>query len=146
MLHVSNAVTRSAAERCELQWCSIPKAAVRPVRVVMPTPAFNLAPRVKQIAEPAYLQTLFTQTAVEALDVGVLDRLARPDVHQFDPLIQTPGDEAAAGELRPITVRMRCGASPRSPMTCSNAITRTLPSDLSVSKLAIVIFTCEVAY
>src|SRR6185436_5258363 len=60
--------------------------------------------------------------------------------------VEAPGDEAAAGELRPITVRMRCGASPRSPMTCSNAITRTLPSDLSVSKLAIVIFTCEVAY
>ena len=75
---------------------------MRPVRVVMPTPAFNLAPRVKQIAEPAYLQTLFTQTAVEALDVGVLDRLARPDVHQFDPLILTPAQEAAAGELRAV--------------------------------------------
>ena len=117
-----------------------------PVCVVMPAPGFNLAARVKKIAEPAHLQTLLAQASVKALHVRVLDRFARPDVHQFDPLIQTPGDEAAAGELRPITVRMRCGASPRSPMTCSNAITRTLPSDLSVSKLAIVIFTCEVAY
>src|SRR3979409_1413060 len=83
---------------------------MRPVRVVMAAPGFNLAPRIEEIAEPAYLQALFTQTAVEALDVRVLHRLARTDVYQFDPLIQTPGDEAAASELRAVVCSntLRC--------------------------------------
>jgi hypothetical protein len=47
----------------------------------MPAPGFNLAPRVEQIEEPAHLQTLFAQSAMETFHVRVLHRLARPDMY-----------------------------------------------------------------
>jgi hypothetical protein len=48
---------------------------MRPIRIVMVTPRFNLAPRVEQIEEPTNLQTLFAQPPVETFHVRVFHRL-----------------------------------------------------------------------
>ncbi len=73
-----------------------------PVRVVADAPGLDRPPRVLQIQEPVLIQALLAQPSVEALDEGVLYRLARPDeleLHtpQMRPLIQGP-----ARKLRPV--------------------------------------------
>jgi hypothetical protein len=83
-------LTCSATERCKLLWCPISETAMRPIRIVMVTPRFNLAPRVEQIEEPTNLQTLFAQPPVETFHVRVFHRLTRPDMYQLDPAVQTP--------------------------------------------------------
>ena len=75
---------------------------MRPLGIVVAAPTFNLVPRVEKIAKPTYLQTLFAQASVKAFHIRVLHRLARSDVNQFNPPVQTPGDEAPAGEFRAV--------------------------------------------
>src|SRR5688572_13386643 len=45
------------------------------------------------------VQALVAEPAVEALDVGVLDRLAGPDEVQLDAALVCPGVQHLAGEL-----------------------------------------------
>jgi len=87
----STELTCSAIERCELFRSSISKTAMRPVRVVVAAPGFDLTPRVEQIAEPAHVEAFLAQAAVETFHVRVLDGLARPDVDQLDASFQAPG-------------------------------------------------------
>src|SRR5271170_4623011 len=89
-------------ERCEFFGRPISQTAVRPEAVVVLAPRRNLPARVKQITEPADVQTLLAQPAIKALDVRVLDRFAWPDVHQFDPLLDRPSQKRPAGELRAV--------------------------------------------
>ena len=56
--------------------CRKHTTAVRPIRVVMAAPGLNLAPRVEQIGEPAHLQALFAQPAVETFQMRVLHQFA----------------------------------------------------------------------
>ncbi len=69
---------------------------MRPDAIVVITPCVDLTASVEQIAEPAHAQTLLAEAAVEAFDQRVLDRLARPDVHQIDAALQAPGQVSAA--------------------------------------------------
>jgi len=75
---------------------------MRPVRVVVPAPGLDLAPRVEQIAEPAHVEAFLSQAAVETFHMRILDGLARPDVDQIDSSFQAPGQIRPAGELRAI--------------------------------------------
>ncbi len=67
---------------------------MRPVVVVVVAPVVNDAAHVAQTGEPVLRQALVTEAAVEALDVGVLHRLAGLDEAQLD---------AVAGSLLKIT-------------------------------------------
>ena len=53
-----------------------------PFRVVLLTPRFDRPSGMIHRDEPVLVQTLVAELAVEALDVLVLDRLARPDERQ----------------------------------------------------------------
>jgi len=48
------------------------------------------------------VQTLIAKLTVEALDVGVLDRLAGPNEAELDPTAIGPGVQRAAGEFRTV--------------------------------------------
>ena len=76
---------------------------MRPVVVVVVAPVVNDAAHVAQTGEPVLRQALVTEAAVEALDVGVLHRLAGLDEAQLDAVAGSPAS-----------------ASRRKPMICSS--------------------------
>jgi hypothetical protein len=56
--------------------------------VVIDPPGLDDAPRVVETEKPVLVEGLIAQLAVEALDVGVLNRLAGPDeVQLYAPLV-----------------------------------------------------------
>ena len=82
-------------------------------QIVVQAPLFDDLPRVAEAAEPVLVEALVAQAAVEALDEGVLHRLARRDEAQayaalVGPLVQRP-----ARHLRPVVHDdlLRLGAS-----------------------------------
>jgi len=64
----------------KLLWRPVAQAAVRTLFVVLRPPRRDLPPRIEQILKPAHVQTLFSQSSVEALDLRVLRRLPRLNV------------------------------------------------------------------
>jgi hypothetical protein len=60
----------------ELRGWDTTDAAVRPDLVVVASPSSNLLTRLRERFEPLLVQTFVAELAVEALDVGVLRRLA----------------------------------------------------------------------
>ena len=66
--------------------------------IVLP-PAFDLPAGVEQIPEPARIQALLAQPAVEAFDVRILHRLARPDVNELQLPLQRPGQKRSRRKL-----------------------------------------------
>ena len=83
----------------------IAQTAVRPLFVVLLPPRRDLLPGIEQVLEPTRVQTFVSQLAVETLDVRVLHRLARFDVHELNLPLQTPRQKMTAGELRPVAPR-----------------------------------------
>lgn len=80
-----------------------------------PLPASDSALRVGDTQKPVLIEPFVAQPAVEALDQGILNRVARPDELQVDAARAGPGTQGAALKLRV-------------PASCSSTATmRTLP-------------------
>src|SRR5438552_165451 len=76
--------------------------AVRTLAVVLAPPARQGAPYIVERTEPARVQALVAQPAVEALDMSVLHRPAGLDVYQPDLPVLGPTQHAPRGELRAV--------------------------------------------
>ncbi len=72
-----------------------------PVSIVVYPPSFNELPSVSEGEEPVLVQALVSEPAVEALDEGVLDRLAGLDEAQSDAPFIGPLVKRPAGQLNP---------------------------------------------
>ncbi len=70
--------------------------------VEMAPPALDDPPGVVQAGEPAFVQALVAEVAVETLDLAVLGGLPQPDEVQLHVTVIGPGIECLAGELRAI--------------------------------------------
>src|SRR6185437_10491152 len=64
---------------------------------------------VSERCEECLIEQFVAQTAVEALDEGVLGRFARRDVVPFDPRFLRPAEDRHAGELRAVVADDRQG-------------------------------------
>ena len=73
---------------------------MRPLRVVFDPPGFDDPPDLRHRDEPVLVQALVPEPAIEALDVGVLVRLAWPDERQLHAGFVSPAVEHLAVELR----------------------------------------------
>src|ERR1700743_3731543 len=82
----------------ELLRRSIVQRTVRSFAVVLPLPVRQGFPHVVQGAEPAYVEALVAQPAVEALDVSVLHRLVRLGVGKAGFSFLPPHTSSAGGE------------------------------------------------
>src|ERR1700688_2349049 len=80
---------------------------MRTLAVVFYAPGRNLAAGVKQIPEPAHIQTFIPQPAMEAFHVRILCRLARLDVNRVNASLDAPGQVVSRAELRPIVAPNR---------------------------------------
>ena len=75
----------------ELVWRAVVQRTVGALAVVLLAPGCQSTPHVVQCPEPGCVEALVAQPAMEALDVTVLHRAARLDVHQPDlPVGQSP--------------------------------------------------------
>ena len=74
---------------------------MRTLLIVILAPDFNFLACVTQAGEPVGIQAFVSQPAVEALHVGVLDRLARLDKLQSHSAFFTPGRQRPSAKLRP---------------------------------------------
>ena len=79
----------------ELVRRQLPQGAMRANRVVVGSPCFNSLACVIKAGERMLIQTFFAQSAVETLDVRVLNRFARTDELQPDAMLVRPGIESA---------------------------------------------------
>src|ERR1700678_3972582 len=86
----------------ELLRCAIVQRAVGSLAVVLLTPGCQSTPNIVQRSEPTCVEALVAQPAMEALDVAVLHRAARLDVHQPNLPVFGPADHPARSELRPV--------------------------------------------
>lgn len=77
-------------------------AAVWSDLVVVAPPVRNGLPGLLKRLEPVFVQALVAELPVEAFDVAVLHRLARLDEQVPHAMLDRPGDEGPARELRPI--------------------------------------------
>ena len=87
---------------CTSKFCKHPvsQAAVRPFFVVVRPPGSDFPPWIKQARKATRVQTFIPQLPMETLDIGVLQQLARLDVHDFNLSLQVPRQQMTAGELR----------------------------------------------
>jgi hypothetical protein len=98
---------RGAGQFCpraprELRRGKVPERAVRPHLVVVLPPGFDDLAGLIQTDKPMLVQTLVAELAVEALHVGVLHRLARPDEVQLHTAPIGPLIQCLTGELWPV--------------------------------------------
>src|SRR5277367_3542420 len=90
--------------------CTLPELLRRLIaqRTMRAFPVILLAPVRQSVAhivqgpEPAGVEALVAQPSVEALDMAVLHRAARLDMHQPDLPVLRPRQHAPRGELRPV--------------------------------------------
>jgi hypothetical protein len=82
---------------------------VRPSDVVLDSPRFDRAPRIREMHEPALVETLVPKSPVEALDITVLNRFARLDELHRDPARVRPLIEVLTRELRAVVAPERRG-------------------------------------
>jgi hypothetical protein len=75
---------------------------MRALCVVIRTPFRDLSARVEQIPEPAHVQALIAEPAIEAFDVGILHGLAGLNVHRVDLSFDAPGQEVPRGKFRAV--------------------------------------------
>jgi hypothetical protein len=66
---------------------------VRPVLIVVLSPAFQLLSGIVHVPEPVCIQALIAQSSVEAFHLSVLHRFARLYVEQLDLFLLAPGKE-----------------------------------------------------
>jgi hypothetical protein len=86
---------------------------VRPVAVVVPTVGLDRPASVEQADEPVLVEALLPELSVEALDEGVLHRLAWLDEVKVDSSTVRPAIEHPTSELRPVVRDDRRGKSAR---------------------------------
>ena len=79
-----------------------PQAAVRPDFVVVRAPDGHGCSGLMQGLEPALVEVLIAELAIEALDVAVLHRAPWLDQDVADAMRLRPGHECPAGELRAV--------------------------------------------
>ena len=72
-----------------------------------------MSSRQAQAAEPMLLETFIAQPAVKALDVAVLNRLARLDEREFDPVLRCPGVERPPPDFTAIVEGQAVGSAAR---------------------------------
>jgi hypothetical protein len=82
-----------------MDWRQIAQATVWPDGVVVELPFGQDHSGMGERAEQRLVQQLVTQTAIEALDKGVLLRFARRDVVPFDTALLRPAQDRRAGQL-----------------------------------------------
>jgi len=87
--------------------------------VVVLSPQRQLMASVGHTEEDLHVQALVAQSAVEALDVAVLDRSFWPDEVQVHRILIRPQICGLAGKSLPLSTVMDCGA-PRSAIISSN--------------------------
>jgi hypothetical protein len=75
---------------------------VGPFFVVLLPPIGDFDACIEQVAEPTHAQAFFSEPAVKALHMGILDRLAGLDVAQVDLPLHSPGQEVTAGQFRAV--------------------------------------------
>ena len=80
---------------------------MRSFPIVLDAPVFDLAARIVERNEDVFIQAFLAQARIEALDVGVLDRLARFDELQPYPMLIGPLPES------PAVVHAWCAVAPR---------------------------------
>ncbi len=92
------------------------QAAVRPDLVVVRSPDRHGHPGLMQCLQPALVQVLVPELAVEALDLAILHGAPRLDQDVANAPRLRPGREGSAGELRAIvrTHRLRVPTEQRS--------------------------------
>src|ERR1035441_1390727 len=83
----------------ELLWRSVVERAVRTFAVVLLPPACQGIPYIIQRTEPVCVEALVAQSPVEALDMAILHRPSRLDVHQPNLPVLRPAQHAARGKL-----------------------------------------------
>jgi hypothetical protein len=88
---------------------------VRPSDIVIQAPRLNRLLRIRQAHEPALVETLVAEPAIEALGEGVLNRLARLNEPERAAARVRPLIERFAGELRSVVAndRLRVAAFAR---------------------------------
>src|SRR5271155_827535 len=91
----------------------IAQRAVWAFPVILLSPTRQGASYIVQGSEPAGVEALVAQPAMEALDVAVLHGTAWLGMHQPDPPVLRPSQHAPRGELRPV-VRAHAGHARRS--------------------------------
>src|SRR5271168_2764605 len=72
---------------------------MRPFPIVLDAPRFDLVPRIVECKEDVFIQAFVAQPCLEALDVRVLNRLARFDELQPYPMLIGPLVERPAAQL-----------------------------------------------
>ena len=78
---------------------SVVDRAVRSNFVVVSTPSLAFSLRLVEAQEPVGVQTFNPELAVEAFDVGIIGRLARPTEVESDVVHEGPEIEFLADEL-----------------------------------------------
>jgi hypothetical protein len=86
----------------ELLWRPVVERAVWTFTVVLMAPACQGAPYIIQGTEPVRVQALVSQSPVEALDMAILHRPSRLDVHQPNLPVFRSAQHATRGELRSV--------------------------------------------
>src|SRR5947199_2010382 len=87
------------AEHCIDRWRHVADAAVRPEVVVVVLPFRKSGASVSERCEECLVEQLVAELAVEALDEGVLRRLAWGDVVPIDAGLLAPAQDRSAGQL-----------------------------------------------
>src|SRR5882762_3848917 len=75
---------------------------MRSVVVVASTPVLGHAPNLIERSEDVAVQHFGAEGAVEAFDVGILGRLARLDVDQFNDVASSPLAKGGTDEFRAV--------------------------------------------
>src|SRR6185503_971359 len=86
----------------KLQGRQIVQRTMRSLLVVIQPPVFDLSSCISQTRKPVRVQAFISQSAIEALRVSVLHRLARLDELQSHPSFFAPGREGSTAKLGPI--------------------------------------------
>ena len=71
--------------------------------VVIDPPVFDDLARLADAREPVLVQALIPEPAIEALDIGILGRLAWVDEIQLNAVVIGPGIKGATAQFGPIT-------------------------------------------
>jgi hypothetical protein len=85
--------------RRELLGRQVAEARMGAFLIVLDAPLFDLAARIVERNEDVFIQAFLAQARIEALDVGVLDRLARFDKLQPYAMFVGPLVERSAAQL-----------------------------------------------
>src|SRR5450631_3075659 len=72
---------------------------MRPFPIVLDAPRFDLVPRIVECKENVFIQAFVAQPCIEALDVRVLNRLARFDELQPYTMLICPLGECRTAQL-----------------------------------------------